>query len=181
MAHVIHRHGIEELATALEVEAALIDAYPGLTNKVGGHGSDEFGIAHASEIIRRYEAKAFSVAHKLLLISIGVSIAEDKRESVYDATRYAWKISPTRANKAEFILAHNKGIVVGVFKATRPWMKATPENFPILCQYEWPNRWGFEGIEAPSNVRSQYLQKRVPDQYRKRGAANPVRFLFDAR
>ena len=31
VAHVIHRHGMDE-ATALEVEAALIDAYPGLTN-----------------------------------------------------------------------------------------------------------------------------------------------------
>lgn len=31
VAHVIHRHGMDE-KTAFEVEAALIDAYPGLTN-----------------------------------------------------------------------------------------------------------------------------------------------------
>ena len=31
VAHVIHRHGMDE-ATALEVEAALIDAYPGLSS-----------------------------------------------------------------------------------------------------------------------------------------------------
>ena len=36
--HVIHRHGMDE-KTALEVEAALIDAYPGLTNVVGGRGT----------------------------------------------------------------------------------------------------------------------------------------------
>lgn len=39
VAHVIHRHGMDE-RTALEVEAALIDAYPGLqchgsTTKIG--------------------------------------------------------------------------------------------------------------------------------------------------
>src|SRR5437899_1217314 len=39
VAHVIHRHGMDE-ATAFEVEAALIDAYPGLTNVAGGAGSD---------------------------------------------------------------------------------------------------------------------------------------------
>src|SRR5882762_6158867 len=35
VAHVIHRHGMDD-TTAVEVEAALIDAYPGLTNIVGG-------------------------------------------------------------------------------------------------------------------------------------------------
>ncbi|HEV3003344.1 MAG TPA: hypothetical protein VGX78_02740, partial [Pirellulales bacterium] len=39
VAHVIHRHGMDE-TTAFEVEAALIDAYPGLTNIVGGTGGD---------------------------------------------------------------------------------------------------------------------------------------------
>ena len=33
--HVIHRHGMDE-KTAKEVEAALIDAYPGLTNVQDG-------------------------------------------------------------------------------------------------------------------------------------------------
>jgi uncharacterized protein len=31
--HVIHRHGIEDDKTAFEIEAAVMDAYPGLTNK----------------------------------------------------------------------------------------------------------------------------------------------------
>src|SRR5262245_12601932 len=55
VAHVIHRHGMDE-KTAFEVEAALIDAYPGLTNIVGGTGSTDFGAMHAREIIRRYSA-----------------------------------------------------------------------------------------------------------------------------
>ncbi len=50
--HVVHRHGLDE-PTAFEVEAALLDAYPGTTNLVGGHGSDERGVAHAKEIIER--------------------------------------------------------------------------------------------------------------------------------
>src|SRR5919108_2554458 len=55
VAHVIHRHGMDE-RTAFEVEAALIDAYPGLTNIAGGVGNNDFGAMHAKEIITRYEA-----------------------------------------------------------------------------------------------------------------------------
>ena len=39
--HVVHRHGIERSDVAYEVEAALIDAYPGLTSRVEDHaGAD---------------------------------------------------------------------------------------------------------------------------------------------
>ncbi len=40
--HVIHRHGMDE-ANAFEVEAALIDSYPGATNIMGGTGSNDYG------------------------------------------------------------------------------------------------------------------------------------------
>src|SRR5688572_28548302 len=46
IAHVIHRHGMDP-TTAAEVEAAVIDAYPGLTNIVGGAGSSDYGPMHA--------------------------------------------------------------------------------------------------------------------------------------
>lgn len=39
VAHVIHRHGMDE-STAFQVEAALMDAYPGLDNIAGGTGSN---------------------------------------------------------------------------------------------------------------------------------------------
>src|SRR5437868_3255714 len=43
VAHVIHRHGMDE-KTAFEVEAALIDAYPEGSNLVSGRASDERGL-----------------------------------------------------------------------------------------------------------------------------------------
>ena len=42
IAHIIHRHGIDE-DTALAVEAALMETYPGILNIAGGHGSNEYG------------------------------------------------------------------------------------------------------------------------------------------
>jgi uncharacterized protein len=75
VAHVIHRHGLDE-RTAFEVEAALIDAYPGLTNIAGGSGSNDFGAMHAREIITRYAAEPAVFKDKVLLISVNRSAAE---------------------------------------------------------------------------------------------------------
>jgi len=66
---------------------------------------------------------------------------------------------------------------VGVFKPTKPWMKATRENFPTLAAEDRIGRWGFEGIEADASIQAQYMRKRIPDEYRKPGAANPIRFV----
>jgi len=50
MAHVIHRHGLDE-ETAFEVEACLIDAYPEVTNLASGRYSDERGVMHSKQIM----------------------------------------------------------------------------------------------------------------------------------
>lgn len=110
--HVIHRHGMDE-ATAFEVEAALIDAYPSATNIVAGHSSDR-GVARAEEIRRRYEAKPADIIHPVVEINISRTISE---KPIYDAVRLAWKISPSKASKAAYVFAVERGIVVGVFEA----------------------------------------------------------------
>lgn len=172
VAHVIHRHGMDD-ATAFEVEAALIDAYPGLTNAAGGYGANDFGAMHAREIIRRYSAEPAVFQHKALLISVNRSAAET---SLYEATRYAWKISRRKALQAEVILSTLQGLVVGAFVAD-DWLEATTENFPGRTDAA-PGRLGFVGREAPQPLRDLYVGKRVPDEYRKRGAANPIRYTW---
>lgn len=102
VAHVIHRHGPTE-DQALEVEAALIDAYPETVNEIGGRASDERGIMHAKQIIERYEAEEAVFVHKAVLITINRSATE--RESIYAAVRYAWKLDPIKAAKAQVVLA----------------------------------------------------------------------------
>lgn len=171
VAHVIHRHGMDEM-TAFEVEAALIDAYPGLTNSVGGSGSGDYGAMHAEEIIQRYSAEVAVFKHRALLISINRSAAET---SLYEATRYAWRISRSKAVKAEVILATLQGLIVGAFIADA-WLEATAENFPgrIAAQ----GRLGFVGRDAPDEIKRLYVYKQVPDEYRKRGAANPIKYTW---
>ncbi len=157
----------------LEVEAALIDAYPGLTNTAGGTGSTDYGAMHAREIIRRYSAEPAIFRHKAILISVNRSAAET---SLYEATRYAWKISKSKAKQAEVILPTLQGLIVGAFVAD-DWLEATAANFP--GRTDVPGRLGFVGHEAPEEVKRLYVHKRVPDEYRKRGAANPVKYTWN--
>ena len=173
VAHVIHRHGMDD-KTAFEVEAALVDAYPGLTNIVGGTGGSDYGAMHAKEIIRRYSAEPAVFQHNALLISVNRSATET---SLYEATRYAWKISKSRARKAEVILATVRGLIVGAFVAD-DWLEASAANFP--GHEDVPGRLGFIGREAPPEVKDLYVGRRVPDSFRKRGAANPIKYSWTA-
>lgn len=171
VSHVIHRHGMND-DTAFEVEAALMDAYAGLTNVAGGIGSADFGIMHADEILRRYAAPEATFEHKALLIIVNRSASE---ASLFDATRYAWKVSLTKARQAEVVLSVIQGMIVGAFIA-REWKQATAENFPD--REPFPGRYAFEGEAAPAELSRKYVGKRVPDSMRKRGAANPVRYTW---
>jgi hypothetical protein len=178
VAHVIHRHGLEE-KVAVEVEAALIDAYPGLTNVAGGAGSGDFGAMHAQEIVHRYAAEPAVFQHKAILISVNRSAAET---SLYDAVRFAWKISPKKAEKAEVVLATMQGLIKGAFLVDR-WLPATSANFP--GKDENRERFGFIGREPlrllrgytwasvfPTSTESQALQ--TPSSIRGR-ADSPFR------
>lgn len=170
VAHVIHRHGMDD-ATATEVEAALIDAYPGLTNISGGVGSTDYGVMHADEIIARYSAEPAAFRHKALLINVGRNATET---SLYEATRFAWKARRAKVREAEVVLAVRQGMIIGAFIAEK-WLAATPRNFPGREYVR--KRLGFVGEEAPQHIKELYVGKAVPERYRKR-SARAIRYTW---
>ncbi len=169
--HVIHRHCMNE-KTAFEVEAALVDAYPGITNIMDGHGNSEFGAMHSTEIIQKYCAPTAEFHHKALLISVNRSALE---HSLYDATRFAWRLNKDKACQADVILATVQGLIVGAFIAQQ-WFDATAEHFPGKETIE--GRYGFVGQEASEELKAMYVGKRLPDEFRKRGASNPIKYTW---
>jgi hypothetical protein len=171
--HIIHRHGLDE-NTAFEVEAALIDVYPEATNIAGGRGSYDRGVMNYKQIIALYDAPEAVFNHKAIIININQTA--DERESIYEAVRYAWIIDSKRASKAEVVLAAKQGLIIGVFVADK-WIDATISNFPGKPEY-LPGRKGFIGKVAPTEIADQYLQHRLPDDMRKKGAANPIKYTF---
>ena len=168
--HVIHRHGMTE-ESAHEVEAALIDAYPGLTNRVLGRGSNDRGSRHANEIVAQYAAETFVVKEPLILISIGRSYEE---RGPYDAVRGVWQINRTRATKYELVLGHVSGLVVCAYRPTK-WLAATAGDFPYDLDPD-PRRSGFDGHRAEDEVWNYYVHKRVPEAYKVKGARTPFRY-----
>lgn len=164
VAHIIHRHGMSE-AVAKEVEAALIDAYPGLVNRVAGEDSRDRGTRHVSEIVLEYGAEEFVVEEPLILISIGRLW---KELGIYGAVKGVWRLNMERAKKHKLVLAHVRGVVRGAYRPEK-WSKGTAEKFP--------ERIGFDGTEAEPDVWKKYVGKRVPAKYRKRGSQAPARYL----
>lgn len=93
--------------------------------------------------------------------------------------RGVWRIDPKKASTFKLVLAHRRGLVVGAFRPERAWMPAAKANFPWLSD-DIPNRYGFVGRPVEGEDTRAYVGKRVPDEYRAKGAANPIRFVHAA-
>ena len=59
--HVIHRHGMTDEKDGVHSWSS-IDAYLGLTNISTGAGSNEFGAAHAKELIATYQPENHNIS-----------------------------------------------------------------------------------------------------------------------
>ena len=169
--HVIHRHGLDH-DTALEVEAALIDAYAGLSNEMSGHGSRERGAMNASQIQRIYKAEAIEeITEKCIIIKIKPWSIDrydgDTSKAIYEATRAAWKLSKTRAQNADYVLSVLNGIVKAVYTDMQ-WSEVKVEERIRLA---------FEGKEAPEDIKEKYINKRIPSEYRQQGNASPCQYV----
>ena len=108
--------------------------------------------------------------HKLMFINVNHTFDQ---KGAYDAVRYAWKLDVDKAEEADYVLAEQHGLVVGVFIAYK-WMEATKENFPN--EEGEPDRYGFEGEEASDDIKELFLGKRLPKD---KGDASPIHYSWD--
>lgn len=160
--HIIHRHGMTE-KEALQVEAALIDVYPGLTNQMRGHDADR-GPANAMQLIADYQAEEMSTVsgHRILILKTSRRVVEE-RGSLYEAVRRQWRLNPDRARRADYVLGCINSVCVGVFMADR-WVRYGED------------RWAFEGHEVRDlDITELYLDKLAPEKFRRQ--QNPVGYI----
>lgn len=160
--HVIQRYGLTE-KEAFEVEAALIDCYPGLTNIQGGYSSDRG--ANSAEVLQRVlSCEEFEDQQNLKYCIIKIKdYWLNERGSVYETVRKHWKVNLKRVQKIPYVLACHNGIVVEVYKAEK-WYRS--EEIPERCE--------FIGKVASDDVRWLFINKRLPNKYCKKGMASPV-------
>jgi uncharacterized protein len=179
--YIIHRHGISDAKTAYHIEAALIDAYPGLTNRQGGHGSDTFGPMHPEEILFAYNLPEIPQDDtKLLLININKLNDRSSEDEIYRLVRYCWRLSKVRAEKADYVLAVVRGVVIGAFVADE-WKNGTFKNFGHEISYADDgdsHRFGFFGKKANKDVWEKYVGdrgKKLPKE--NRHSQNPIKYV----
>lgn len=169
--YVIVRHGMNE-ETAFAVETALIDFAGrfelGLTNVVLGHKSSAFGIMTTEEIQRKYQAEPLtSLGDGCVIININRTYKRAKgAKSYYDATKESWVINEKRIPSLKYVLSEFGGFIVEVFEVDEAgWYKVKDPRGKV--------RWGFNGKQAPEEVRNLYLNRKIS---KKRGAANPITY-----
>lgn len=112
---------------------------------------------------------------QVLVIKIGRSLEEGR--SLYDAVRVAWKLSPQKAEKAHWVVAASRGVVLDVFEA-EAWLPATDPEFAGLSRLvEDDDRFGFVGRLAPDALRQRWSGKVLPPELMVKGASNPIRYV----
>ncbi len=111
--------------------------------------------------------------HNVMLVSIGKSLAQNK--TIYEAVRYAWDAKKERAEKMDYVIAHQSGKIVGVFEPEK-WLYADDKEFSNFPESD-PKRIGFIGKVADSEVLLEYLNKDIPSEFRPKGASNPIRYI----
>lgn len=164
----IVRFGMDK-DTALEVEAALIDfiGLDKLSNIQIGHHAIERGLKTTDEIITVYEAPIFRAEDPCMLINLNKKYKELEHgigtdDQLYEATRKSWKVG-IRREKAKYAIPTYKGLTREVYVIDR-WYKSKDEG-----------RWEFYGHLASNDIRKKYSFKSI-EHFRKKGAANPIRY-----
>ena len=104
--------------------------------------------------------------HRLLYIKVRRRTIEE-RGGLYEAVRAAWRLNPARAEKADWVVAVVDGVCKGVFAVHR-WERTRRD----------PARYDFHGTELRNDVARRYVGKRIPEEFRRRGMANPVLYGY---
>jgi len=178
---VIHRHGLDE-ATAFAVEAAVIDAFPKLTNLVAGHHS-QFSAAPLNELLDRYAAPPANITVAAILIKIerewrpGLSA-----DQLYERTRRYWRCRPmARKPPPTHAMAIARGIIREVYRVDRwvsysDWPSDRDLSRSAADNEIWSGgaRVGFEGTICPhlSTLRGNSVRHLVTGS-----AQNPITYV----
>ena len=160
---IIHRHGLTE-KEAFEVESALIDCYPGLTNIQSGH-NPERGVNNAKTIEKIYSLQEYDDNDdlKYCIIKIKQSSIDANNGDIYETVRKSWRVDLNKIKNYPYVFASCDGVVKEIYKVK--WHKSSKIS----------GRCYFDGECTNNNeIRDKYINKRLPSKYVKKGMASPI-------
>lgn len=156
--HVIHRHNMDE-KTAIQVEAAVMDAFMTLTNVTRGQGSNKYGPANVDQLNELYASETIRFDSELPIVVIKITKRGLNRHNncVYGTVRSSWVMSGQRVKTVNavphLVLAVLDGRCVSVFTVPANSWVMSP-SLPGRKQ-----RYEFTGRPAEKTIADQYLRK----------------------
>jgi uncharacterized protein len=178
--YLIHRHGLTE-KEAFEVEAALLDAYDGLSNVQGGTHNAQRGAMTSQEIIGLYDAKPAEITEPVVLIKISREWHRGiGADALYERTRRFWVCNPM-IHDAKYAMSVCSGLIRQVYEI-HEWYPQTVTEDAIdptrkgkgKLTLKRRDRWAFNGEVAQDM--QEYVGKTV-DHLQSQGNQNPIRWV----
>ncbi len=160
---LIYRWGLTE-DEAFQVESALIDVLPELSNIQEGH-DNERGLITAEDLQNALSCSVYDEPSQDYVIIKTQPEFIEARGSLYEATRHYWHAKLEKAQNYKFALSVVKGIVREVYEVEK-WYES-----PVK-----PPRIEFEGKPTTNAEMRALIGKMIPEDYRKKGLASP--FLY---
>ena len=99
-----------------------------------------------------------------ILIKVRSTVLEDNNNNLYETVRKAWRADINKAKKYNYVLAVVDGVVRNVYTQLN-WYDSSIKG-----------RIEFEGKECSEDWTKDLLDKKIPAQYRQKGAANPFMY-----
>ena len=175
VSYKVHRHGMCEKC-ALEVEAALIDAY--CTGQTKGHGADR-GKQSIGELETKYLLDELDPdpKHRLLLIKTKwETVHKPEHGSVEDAVRRSWLVNLKRARRVDYVLAVIDNVCMGVYAPKGAWHLSEGEDRKQRGEQkrsEFP--MGFEVRD--DKILKRYYCKEIGEELWSRKAQGSLRYI----
>ncbi|MDR2599750.1 MAG: hypothetical protein LBC73_05685 [Oscillospiraceae bacterium] len=138
------------------------------SDKLLTNAENDFLLSISKDVpIQSSDTKTISkISEKCIIIKITQDSIDRNKGCIYDTTRQHWKISIHRARTADYVLSVQDGTVIEVFSCEK-WETFNDGNGRII----------FEGRPADDNIRNKYIGKMIPEEYRKKGCANPCQYV----
>ena len=161
--YIIQKYGLSE-QDALKIESVLIDVFSidrELTNKIKGFNSSEPMNALTLEktlCVKEYVENPTFPDYMIIKVK---DYWLNQRTDRYDCTRRSWKVKLNTVRKYKYVLSVTRGIVKEVYEVTE-WHKCLDHD-----------RCEFTGKPAPDNIKNLFINKKIPEKYRKKGQASP--------
>lgn len=94
------------------------------------------------------------ITEPVLFLKVSKSVNPETMspQTLYDATRKSWRISPKRATKAKYVFAIYNNTVLEVYEPKQWYLELSNEL-----------RLAFEGTLAPIDIRYKYIGKEIPE------------------